>query len=274
MSTATTLTPASIEAFRSWLSERGRAENTIRAYASDLRELLRWSTEPVSHHSLQQSTALWLNETRASVAPSTTSRRLASLKMYAKWAKIPDFMEDYLPPTPARPTPHPLPEGIEGVFRMCEGAKDDQERALFAMQGLLGMRVSEARSIRPEHFDLNEMTVTVRGKGDVTRLIPVSDRAWAQLKSAYERARVMLGEPLVTMSDRQARYAITECGERLGFKRRISSHDLRATCATKMYEQTLDLRATQELLGHASSSTTERYTLVSMKSMREGLAFA
>lgn len=271
MSTVTTLTPASIALFQNSLSERGRAENTIKAYGSDLRSLLRWAgVDSVSHPSLQSLTAKWLNETRIEAAAKTTERRLISTRAYAKWAGMENFLSDYITPTPARSIPHPLPEGISGVERMMSAATSASHTALFAMQGLLGMRVSEARSIMPRNIDLDERTITIRGKGDKTRVVPLTPKAWEQIKDAYERA-CRDGGPIVALSDRGARYAVTRTGARVDLRRSISSHDLRATTATAVFDKTKDIRLVQEMLGHASSKTTELYTHVGIDKMREGM---
>ncbi len=168
--------------------------------------------------------------------------------------------------------PHPLPEGIEGVKLMCQSTNDPSKRALFALQGMAGLRVSEARSLHSDNIDIQDMMLTVRGKGDKTRAVPISNSAWPFVLDAY-KASLESGMPLVNLSDRGARKAVTAAGHALGFKRDISSHDLRATGATHLYNQTKDIRVVQEFLGHASSVTTQVYTGISIDAMRKGLEF-
>lgn len=195
---------------------------------------------------------------------------MASLRAFAKWANRSSILFDYSPPKAKRPTPHPISEGIEGVVRMCRNAKSPNEAALFALQGLMGLRVSEALSVMPQDFNEQDMTLTVRGKGDKERELPIPTMAWKYIRPAYMFAQES-GRTVVDMPDRTARHRITATGKRLGFDKRIKSHDLRSTLATALYDNTLDLRATQEVLGHASSRTTEMYTQVTMKTMRAGL---
>lgn len=272
MSTTMILSTESIERFREYLYERGMSENTIRAYSSDLRELERWSPSPVPVEKLASTTARWIMETKADVAPRTTNRRLGSVRAFAKFAGLGLILEDFKAPTVTKSKPHPIPEGTKGVLAMCEAAPSLSHRALFALQGLMGLRVSEALDIEPKHFDLDHMTLTVRGKGDKTRVVPISQTAWRYLDAAHAAARVAGGR-LVPLSDRGARMAVTRTGETLGFSRPISSHDLRATCATALFNKTGNIRAAQELLGHASITTTEVYTGVSEDLIREGLEF-
>lgn len=147
-----------------------------------------------------------------------------------------------------------------------------QLRALFAMQGLLGCRVSEARGIVPSDFDFETMTVRVFGKGQKERYLPLSDDAWKYIAPAYAEAEAG-NSPLISYTDRGARAAVTGMGKKLGLKRPIASHDLRATVATAMYDKTKDVRMVQEFLGHASVETTQIYTKVNMDNMRKAMSF-
>lgn len=265
---ATTLTSESIELFRSSLSERGKSTNTVKCYATDLRMFLKGlDSLQVPQEQFESQAMRWLNETRATTAPKTTCRRLTSLRAFAKWAGWGNVLGEYSPPTPSRGTPHPLPEGIDGVERLLEVCTNDKQRALVALCGYCGLRVAEALAVRPAHFNLTEMTLTVRGKGDRTRVVPVSAKAWEVLARPYIK-HYESRTPLVGLKDRFARRTITDLGLRAGLTRHISSHDLRSTFGTEVYDKTLDLRATQELLGHQSVETTQLYTAVSMDKMR------
>jgi len=182
------------------------------------------------------------------------------------------MLRDYSTPTPAKGQPHPLPEGMSGVERLIEHARNDQQRALVALCGMLGCRVAEALTVQPTDFNTGEMLLTIRGKGDKTRRVPISNRAWDVLAMPVTRAMCAgPNVPVVGLKDRFARRVITDLGVKAGLKRHISSHDLRATFATAIYDKTLDLRLTQELLGHSSSATTELYTGVSLENMRKAV---
>lgn len=180
------------------------------------------------------------------------------------------MMRDYSAPSPAKSQPHPLPEGMEGVRRLIDVARNDQQRALIALCGMLGCRVAEALSVHPSDFNTGEMLLTIRGKGDKTRVVPISSMAWQVLAMPVTRA-MCEGRGVIDYKDRFARRVITDLGVKAGLKRHISSHDLRATFATAVYDKTLDLRVTQELLGHSSSQTTELYTGVTADSMRKAV---
>lgn len=257
---ATTLTLESIDKFRSSLSARGRSDKTVRAYSTDLKMMLRdLSMTEVPMEEFEETAMNWLQGTRRQMAPKTTGRRLTSLRAFGKWAGWGTLLTEYSAPVPAKGQPHPLPEGIDGVRRLIAAATHEKHRTLIALCGFCGLRVAEALAVEPGDFNLTEMTLTVRGKGDVTRIVPVSTVAWEFLCLPVTRAWVGGGGPIVGLKDRFARRVITDLGVRAGLKRSISSHDLRATFATAVYDGCKDQRVVQELLGHANGSTTELY---------------
>jgi site-specific recombinase XerD len=216
---------------------------------------------------LATGAARYINAHRKMWAPKTTGRKVTTIRQFGRWKNEP-LLEGYNSPTPARAVPHPLPEGIAGVISMIEVASNLQQEALVALCGLVGLRVSEARAVKPSHIDVRERSLHVQGKGDRGRIVPISNLAWTHLMVPYAEARTN-GTTLVTYSDRAARRILTHLGERAGMGRPVSSHDLRATYATAVYDRTKDLRVVQELLGHSSSATTEIYTGVSMDKMRK-----
>jgi site-specific recombinase XerD len=160
---------------------------------------------------------------------------------------------------------------MAGVRKLIELARNDRQKALVAFCGMCGLRVAEATSVKPSHIDLTEMLLTVRGKGDKTRVIPISPECWEIIQQAVVVAFVEGDRSVVGMQERFARQLITNLGKRAGLQRPIASHDLRATFATAVYDSTRDQRVTQELLGHASGATTELYIQVSMNKMREAV---
>lgn len=206
-------------------------------------------------------------------APSSTLRRMSAIKSFAKWAWGVSVLDDYKKPVLAKAESTPMEEGIEGVFQMHAMAKNDSQRALVVLQGLFGLRVSEARSIRVSNFNMITRTLRIRGKGNKYRDLPVEQVHLDLLAGAYARAQAD-GGPLVRLTDSGARAAIKNLAAQAGLENfdSISSHYLRATCLTAIYDKTKDLRLTQEFAGHASSSTTEIYTRVRMDSMRAASA--
>lgn len=214
---------------------------------------------------------VWLTTYRRIVAPKTTNRRITSLKAFASWAGWPAVLTDYTAPTAAKTAPHPIPEGMDGVRRIMQVTTNEKQRALIALCGYCGCRVAEALAARPSDINLSTMEITIRGKGDRTRVLPISPQAWDVIQSSVYRAFVSGDTEIIGLHDRFARRVITELGARAGLKRSISSHDLRATFATAVFDKTKDVRIVQELLGHASSSTTDGYIGVTQAKMREAV---
>lgn len=269
---ATTLSSESIDRFHAWLSAKGLSRQTASAYASDMRMLLRDLEETgLSEEDFEETAMNWLTGNRQRMAPKTTSRRLTSARSFAKWAGWGEVLEEYSAPTGGPTQPHPLPEGMDGVRRMIEKARTPQQVALVALCGLCGCRISEALRARPSWFDLDAMVLKVFGKGEKYRYVPISSEAWSYLARPVTMAFLAQDSPVVGIEDRVARGNITQMGQRAGLRRRVASHDLRATFATAVYEKTMDMRLVQELLGHSSVETTQIYVGTRMTKMREAV---
>jgi len=267
-----TLSPASIDKYLTSLSGKGYSPNSLRSYRSDLTKFAdhyaRFGGVPVTFSGADDfefRALAWIGFRRPAVSPATLRRNFTAVRGFGVWLTGSDaIMKDYRLPTIGTRPPHPLPEGIDGVVKMYECARSNEQRALVVLCGLMGLRVSEARSICWTDFDdsTGDVTLTVRGKGDKTRFIPVVPSTMALLDPIIQVAVFNEGGLLIPMSDRGARQAITRIGHRaLGHP--VASHDLRMTFGTASYGRLGDIRATQELLGHASVSTTEGYTKIS-----------
>lgn len=276
----TTLTPESIARFQKWLSGRVSSQHTIKAYGSDLKMFLKdlgdEDPTPVEIQTeLEELGLAWLSKNRRSLAPRTTARRLTSLREFSKYAGYAGMFSEFRTPSPGRAVPHPLPEGMAGVRRMIQVAGDNiKQKAMLALCGMCGLRLHEALALMPDDFDIRseeEVWLTVRGKGDVTRRIPVNKEAMAHLYEPWLRAKLG-GHCVVPMKDRYARRCVTDLGRRAGLSRSVSSHDLRATFATAVWDKTKDKMLIQRLLGHASGATTEIYIETSNGTMLRGVA--
>lgn len=262
-----------IDRFRNWLSDRGKSPHTVKAYGTDLKMFLLATSptmEPVHVSEFEDLAAAWLTRDRRKVSQKTTSRRMTSLRAFAKWAGWGEVLEEYSLPRAARSQPHPLPEGMEGVRKLIALAPSPNQQALIALCGMCGCRVGEALDITAASFDLGKMLLTIRGKGDKTRIVPVSSEAWEILQTQIVRS-FGAGTSVVNLRDRHARKIITMLGNKAGLQRSISSHDLRATFGTHVYDKTKDIRVVQELLGHSNSAQTELYIGVTDAAMRKAV---
>lgn len=156
---------------------------------------------------------------------------------------------------------------------MLLAATSHQHKALVALCGMCGLRISEALSVVYKDFSFQspgQVRLTVRGKGDVTRTVPVSAEALENMTFALGLAMIN-GGPVVPIEDRLARRVVTRLGSQARLSRDVASHDLRATFATAVYNKTKDQRLVQTLLGHSSGRTTEGYIGVAMEAMSDGV---
>ncbi len=258
---------------RRFLSSKGPSENTFKAYLTDVRmfwEEMELGTGPnaLSLDDLEVTAAEWLTSRRRVMAPKTTARRLTSLRNLGFAYKM-DILSDYRLPTAPTPKPHPLPGGPDDIQKLLDLCSEPQHLVLISLTGLCGARISEARDVKPTDINYAERTVTFWGKGNKIRHVPISDFAWEILLPIFVSAMVTdPNAPVVKMGDRGARSFITMLGERARMSRPISSHDLRATFATHAFRCTLNIRAVQELLGHATTKQTELYIGVDDKELR------
>jgi integrase/recombinase XerC len=269
--TVTTLTRESIEQHRSWLTAQAASPHTARCYHSDLMGFLMDNPAAegmeIRDPRLEFKAMDWLNEGRKVWKPKTTQRRRTALRSFAKYLGHPEFLALYRTPTAARGDAHPIMGGVDAINKMIIAAQTPQHRCLIALCGLAGLRVNEAVTVGASDVNVELRMLTVHGKGAKDRYVPISSRAWPWVLSAYSAALLGGYKPLVPMAERTARQAITTIGKRAGLGH-VASHDLRMTFGTAAYAATKDLRVVQELLGHASSKTTETYTGISTAAMR------
>jgi integrase/recombinase XerD len=208
-----------------------------------------------------------------------------------------DPSREVVPPSPPRRLPKALP--VDEVLRLLAGAggeagpqslADDplalRDRALLEFLYGTGARISEAAGVDRDDIDLldeaGEASAVLRGKGGRTRLVPIGSYAAAALDAYFVRARPLLaaagrGTPAVFLNarggrlSRQSAWAILRrAAESAGLDAtRISPHTLRHSYATHLLDGGADVRVVQELLGHASVTTTQVYTLVTVEHLRE-----
>jgi integrase/recombinase XerD len=192
------------------------------------------------------------------------------------------------PPTPSRRLPKSLT--IDEVLALLEGAGGDSEadgpltlrnRALLELLYSTGARISEAVGLDVDDIDTHARSVLLRGKGGKQRLVPVGRPAVTALDVYLVRGRPDLarrgrGTPAIFLNARGGRLSrqsawqvLQDSAERAGIKAAVSPHVLRHSFATHLLDGGADVRVVQELLGHASVTTTQIYTMVTVHALRE-----
>ena len=286
--------PIEMEEFLSWMvAEKGRSANTLAAYRRDLAGYTSWlagrgrDVLDVTHADLVE----FVGERRASEAASASvARQLAAIRMFHRYLTT----EDLRPDDPAADLegvkvaaglPKPLSE--DEVTRLLDAVigfepKHHRDRALLELLYATGARISEAVGLSIGDVDLDARLVRLYGKGAKERIVPFGRTAALALQEWFGtdgRARMVpsrwarRGDAeavfLNTRGSRLTRQAawlvVRHYGERAGIGGRLSPHVLRHSCATHLLDHGADLRVVQEMLGHASISTTQVYTRVSQE---------
>ncbi|WP_349271298.1 tyrosine recombinase XerD [Mycolicibacterium parafortuitum] len=199
-----------------------------------------------------------------------------------------DVARDVKPPTPSRRLPKSLT--IDEVLALLEAAGGDSDadspltlrnRALLELLYSTGARISEAVGLDVDDVDTEARSVLLRGKGGKQRLIPIGRPAVSALDTYLVRGRPDLarrgrGTPAIFLNARGGRLSrqsawqvLQDAAERAGVTATVSPHVLRHSFATHLLDGGADVRVVQELLGHASVTTTQIYTMVTVNALRE-----
>lgn len=283
--------------------ERGQADNTARTYRHLLGQVATWAAGQGlagwAAITLEHLTAFLQRERerRPSDAPEKSAARMSPESLYLSIASLRAFYrfaqrEGYLPEDVAEHLALPkrwkrLPKAlsdseIEHLLRPVTpetpGSLCDQ--AVLELAYASGLRLSELRDLRLEQLHLQAGFVTVIGKGNKERVVPVGRTATAAIERYLEAARPQLVSPrspaTVFLTNRGTAFApvtlwlrIKKRARLAGIARNVTPHMLRHSFATHLLEHGADLRVIQELLGHAVITTTEVYTHVNSRKIEE-----
>ena len=289
---------AALAAFDQDLARRAVAEKTRTAYASDVRDFAAWAkaraVDPadVDVRALRRYAA-GLSERGA--APATIARRLAALRGLLRvqmeiGAREDNPAELLSSPKKAQRLPRVLKSSeVAALLDSIPAATplDLRDRALFELAYACGLRAEELVNLDFDSVDFDSETVRVEGKGGKTRLVPVGEHALQALERYLARSRPALagerptdpGVRALFLSKSGRRLSTSDVRRRLtGWARRAMArspalarahpHALRHSFATHLLDGGADLRAIQELLGHATISTTQVYTRVESARLR------
>jgi site-specific recombinase XerD len=285
---------AALTLFDADLRRRGAAEKTRRAYAIDLGQFATWCDaqrlEPaeVTPRTLRRYAAT-LSDRRAVAA--TVARKLAALRAFYRalreHGEVAQNPADLIP-APKRPRNLPRvlrPDEMAAVLDRIPASTplELRDRALFEVAYACGLRAEELVNLDATSVDFDGEQLRVEGKGSKTRILPAGEPALRAVGRYLERARPALaagdGEPALFLSKSGRRLSTSDVRRRLRVWARqaslqggISPHALRHSFATHLLEGGADLRAIQELLGHASISTTQIYTRVESARLKSAYA--
>jgi integrase/recombinase XerD len=284
--------------------ERGLAANTLSSYRRDLRRyagfLAQRGVDDLAGVGEQTVTEFLMrlregDEDHPPLSASSAGRAVVAVRGFHKFAvrdglAVADPAAAVRPPAPAKRLPKALPlADIERILEAAGAAGTAlalRDRALLELLYGCGARISEAVGLDVDDVDLDTRTVLLRGKGSKERLVPFGTLAAEAVAAYLTRARPSLvtgGPARAAMFlnarggrlSRQSAWAILgRSAELAGVSAEVSPHTLRHSFATHLLEGGADVRVVQELLGHASVTTTQVYTLVTVDSLREVYATA
>ena len=276
------------------LRARSLAERTRRAYGVDLGQFVDWAGErgleprEVRHRDVRRYGA-GLSSSGASAA--TVARKLAAIRglfdFLIRTERVSQNPADLVSnPKGERKLPRVLTgEQVRGLLERIPARTrlELRDRAMLELAYSCGLRCEEIVNLDQSSFDFETEQLRVLGKGSKERLLPVGEPAQRALRRYLERGRHALSadprEPALFLSKSGRRLSNSDVTRRLGLWVReaalaagVSPHALRHSFATHLLEGGADLRAIQELLGHASISTTQVYTRVDAARLREAYA--
>ncbi|WP_206426112.1 site-specific tyrosine recombinase XerD [Nakamurella antarctica] len=279
--------------------ERGMAQNTLVSYRRDLERYIQYLTAAGVSEPAEVSPAMVAqflaglragDDGRVPLAASSAARAVVAARGWHKFLAMEgvvalDASRDVHPPSPAKRLPKALP--VHEITALIDSVIGDEprqlrDRAILEFLYGTGARISEVIGLDIGDVDLDQQSAKLRGKGSKERYVPVGSYAKAALAAYVVRGRPALlaaggrSNHAVFLNarggrlTRQAAWTILRsAAERSGVVSRVSPHTMRHSFATHLLEGGADIRSVQELLGHASVTTTQVYTLVTIEALRE-----
>ena len=283
-------------------SEKGYAANTCRAYSHNLNEFISFVSESYFSTENQKGADLlkadqidglmirgFLGFLHKKNKKVTIARKLSAVRSFfrflVKHGVILDNPLDLIM-TPKQKKAIPVYLPVDDVFRLLDSIKTDtlagiRNRAIFETLYSSGIRVSELEGLDVFDVDVKKCLIRVVGKGNKERIVPIGTKAIAAIKEYRERLQseagigeddntpLFLNKDLGRLTSRSIARILDKTARECGLLIPVSPHALRHTFATHMLDAGADLRVVQELLGHKSLSTTQKYTHVSIDRLME-----
>lgn len=279
------------------MAEKGYSVHTCRAYRSDIDGFVQFVSDKLDTDEINREKLFWqqlntLDKTsirnylaqlvRFGKTKRTIARKLSSLKAFFDYL----VKSGQIIVNPAETIPFPklektIPQflSIDDIFRLLDSIEtntwfDRRNLAMFETFYSTGMRVSEMEGLNIEDIDFKSQMIKVFGKGSKERVVPVGKRALNAIKGYRTLLKenfipVFLNKNFTRISSRSIRRILDKIVRDCQLNVPVSPHTLRHSFATHMLDCGADLRGIQEILGHASLSTTQIYTHVSMDKLMQ-----
>ena len=266
--------------------ERGLAENTLEAYRRDIVQFFDFiivhNIKNIKQINRSHINLFFKDLREKKIAPSSISRKIASIKGFFNWLNIIQLID--FNPTLSLEQPKlslrlPKVLSTEDVETILNSKLSKRNKAIIELIYAAGLRVSELCSLEIHNIDLNAKYVRCIGKGSKERIIPIGkkaikaihlylkEREYIMKKNNIKKAPLFIRENGHGISRIEVYEIINKLSNLVNKK--ITPHVLRHSFATHLLENGADLRIVQELLGHSDVSTTQLYTHVSKKRLKE-----
>lgn len=282
--------------------EKNRSENTLRSYQTDLELLMEFLTNKGVSDWNKSTTDLikeWVIDLkRKHISNTTIARRISSVKVFFGFLVKRNLIETnptlkLISPKLNKVLPNVLGQKqAEQLLTQAANIEVEEEveevrirdYAILEVLYSTGIRVSELVGLNLEDINFNNLTLKVLGKGRKERIVPFGIPARDAIDKYLDESRnkfnskninaLFLGQRGNRLNVRQVRRILNKAMAQIENGKEISPHDLRHSAATHMLEAGADLRIVQELLGHSSLATTQKYTHVTIERLREVFANA
>ncbi|MBW2029189.1 MAG: tyrosine recombinase XerC [Deltaproteobacteria bacterium] len=283
-------------------SQRGYSEHTIRNYGIDLRQFLGFIVQRLKEEGREEGSPsleyvdleiirAYLGGLFGRYKKKTIGRKLSSIRSFLRFLERRGQLEgnpaeEISTPREEKYVPSYLP--VDEMFRLLEGPDPEaplgsRDMAILEVLYSSGIRVSELAGLDLSSIDFEQRLVRVRGKGNKERIVPIGRKALRatmdylrKTRPLRQRAGFTEGEGPLFLNSRGGRLTPRSIGRivkryemKCGLRNPITPHSLRHTFATHLLDGGADLRSVQELLGHSSLSTTQKYTHVSLDRLME-----
>ena len=265
--------------------ERNYSDHTIRAYLTDLEEFYSFleSREMKMENLRSRDLNLYLLSLYNKNSKSTVSRKLTTLRSFFTFLVKREIIKSNpakLIPLPKKEKKLPVFLSVDEAFQLVQAGNEEKvlvkrDKAILELLYSSGLRVSELSNIKILDIDRSQKIIKVSGKGNKERIVPYGSKADEAL-TRYLRSRseldpkedyLFLNNRGIRLSSRSIERTVKKYALLSGISKKISPHSLRHTFATHLLGSGADLRSIQELLGHSSLSTTQKYTHASVEEL-------
>ena len=283
--------------FKTYLQlERNMSENTVHAYMHDVDMLFRFLKKEADSKSMAKIDLADLKEflafiNKIELGAHTQSRVISGIKAFFKYLLIEQIVEN--DPSELLESPRlgrKLPDflSVEEIDQLISSidlsqAQGERNKAILETLYGCGLRVSELIGLKISDLHFREGIISVTGKGNKQRLVPIGGSAEKQILIYKDQVRIHMpidkkSEDILFLNRRGKKLSrqmvfviIKNLAEKIGLKKNISPHTFRHSFATHLVQNGADLRAVQELLGHVSITTTEIYTHLNREDLRKSI---